>query len=284
LHPVIFLSGATGFIGTNLVKHLRKKYKSVVCILREGSLIHYSSAGCQELINLEALDTNQKTAPFVHLATYYNPNPNSFQELAALFEANVAFPMHIIENQFKNWRLKIIYTGSYHQLLPLSFANEYSLTKELFRLYIQKQKCELTTVYLFDTYGPNDARNKVTDLFVKRVISKTPIEIPEKDIEINLSYIDDVCRALCSVIDKAPGNYSIFSKDTLTLETLALKIMKIFGSKTEIKREIDAPNLYGELIDIPTNIFLDEGSMDLDKGLELKINEINRTKITQKCF
>ena len=280
MHPVIFLSGATGFIGTNLIKHLRDRYESVVCILREGRLVHYSSAGCKELVNLEALDTNQQTAPFVHLATYYNPNPNSFQELAALFEANVAFPMHIIENQLKNWRLKIIFTGSYHQLLPLSFANEYSLTKELFRLYIQKQKHELNTVYLFDTYGPNDTRNKVTDLFVKRVISKAPIEIPKTDIEINLSHIDDVCRALCSVIDKAPGNYSILSKDTLTLETLALKIMKIFGSETEIKRVRNAPNLYGELTDIPTNIFLDEGSTNIDRGLELKINEINRTNIT----
>ena len=128
---------------------------------------------------------------------------------------------------------KIINAVSYHQLLEFNEQNIYSLSKELFKKFIDNQTFEIVNIYIFDTFGAGDSRNKVTDIFIKNVLSGQPITIPKNEININLSDNESVSNSLVKSISLSPGSYSLMSPDTVSLEYLALKIMNI--SKKEVK-------------------------------------------------
>ena len=101
---------------------------------------------------------------FINLATLYEPNPKTNARLQNLIEANVLFPSRVLELLESNSDLKIINALSYHQLLNFSTQNVYSLSKELFKKFLDYQKRKVVNVYIFDTFGSGDTRGTETSL------------------------------------------------------------------------------------------------------------------------
>ena len=56
-------------------------------------------------------------------------------------------------------------------------------------------------MYLFDTFGEGDIRNKVTDVFIRNILSGSPITIPENEVNIKMS----LTAPGCPVAGEMPG-------------------------------------------------------------------------------
>jgi hypothetical protein len=132
-------------------------------------------------------------------------------------------------------------------------------------------------VYLFDTFGSGDTRNKVTDVFIKNILSGTPIIIPTNEIMINLSDCIQVNKSLINAIDLEPGSYSIKSPDTISLESLAIMIMELTNQEVEIIKKGTAIDYLGTIKSFPKNIFVLNPEYSLNIALSTRIEEIKLT-------
>ncbi|MDB4210591.1 hypothetical protein N9774_02700, partial [Gammaproteobacteria bacterium] len=207
-------------------------------------------------------------------ATLYEPNPKSDEDLYNLIEANVLFPSRVLEALGSHSDLKIINALSYHQLLDLSTQNVYSLSKELFKKFLDYQEKKVVNVYIFDTFGSGDTREKVTDIFIKNIIAGHAIKIPKNEIKINLSDSEAISASLMNSLQMDAGSYSLFSPDTLSLESLAILIMDIIKIEVDIIKDSNAINHFDSIREFPKNAFITPPGYNFKKSLEKRIDEI----------
>ena len=75
--------------------------------------------------------------------------------------------------------LKVMSQSSYVQLLDDEYKNFYSETKTWFNEWCETRVHDLVKIYLFDSFGKGDTRNKVVDAFIKSSILSENIKIPD---------------------------------------------------------------------------------------------------------
>ena len=271
----IYISGATGFIGRNLIPSLLNIYKQVINFTRRETIQIYSKNNLvEQKISIDFLDSNPSNE-FINLATLYVPNPNSLSEMKDLLEANILFPMRTLEflNGLDN--LKVINALSYTQLLDFPNQNIYSLTKEIFKKFLFFNKSlNIVNLYLFDTFGEKDLRNKVTDVFIRNILSGSPITIPENEVNINLAHNSAIAESFIQSIALDPGDYCIKSPNTISLESLAILIMDITEKEGKIFKKNSVIDPFKFIKSYPKNIFKAPKGYNFKKLLEIRIQEI----------
>lgn len=275
MKKTIYATGITGFIGNNLLGHLLDEYDNVANFTRQGTIQLINHHKTFEENISESFFIQNPPYCLINLATLYKQFPESSIELNNLVESNILFPSKVISalEKFKN--LKIVNVLSYTQLLNLPEQNVYSLSKELFKKYLEHHSKSVVNVYLFDTFGSGDTRNKVTDVFIRNILAGKPIIIPSNDININLSECNQVSKSLLQCISLEPGSYSVKSPDTISLEILAKLIMEILNTKVEIIKTNHAIDYLKTIQIFPKNIFPINNNYSLKNSLTKRIQEIN---------
>lgn len=274
MNKIIYTTGITGFIGNNLLGHLLGEYDNVANFTRQGTIqLINNQKTCEENIS-ENFFIQHPPHCLINLATLYKQFPESSNELNNLVESNILFPSKVISALEKFKDLKIINVLSYTQLLKLPEQNVYSLSKELFKKYLDHHFNSVVNVYLFDTFGSGDTRNKVTDVFIKNILARKSIIIPSNEININLSECNQVSKSLLRSINLDPGSYAIKSPDTISLEILATLIMEILNIKVEIIKTSHATDYLKTIQTFPENIFTVDDDCSLKITLSKRIQEI----------
>ena len=274
MHKIIYVTGITGFIGSNLLHHLLQKYSKVVNFTRNKTLKIYEKNRTEEVDISNDFFLQNPSNTLINLATLYNPNPSSVDELENIIKANILFPASVFSALDSLENLKIVNALSYHQLLDFKAQNVYSLSKELFKKFLDHQHSEIVSIYIFDTFGSGDTRNKVVDIFIKNIIAGNPISIPSNEIRINLSDVQPLCRSLIKSIDLPQGSYSVKSPDTISLENLVKMIMEISNKKVDILTVTSGSNYFDEIEIFPENIFLEDHSYNLRDSIKNRIKEL----------
>lgn len=277
LLKTIYVTGITGFIGSNLLSHLLKKFDQVVNFTRDENIQIINKKKSKKIKFSNEFIIENPSNFLINLATLYQPYPRTFSDLDKLIEANILFPARVMNYFNAKENLKIVNAVSYHQLLEFGAQNVYSLSKELFKKFIDIQKFEIVNIYIFDTFGRGDSRNKVTDIFIKNVLTDQPITIPKNEIKINLSDGESVSNSLVKSISLPPGSYSLMSPDTFSLEYLALKIMDISKKEVKLIKENEGENYFNDIKKFPKNIYFSQPNYSLDKSLRNRIIEIEET-------
>lgn len=270
----IYVTGLTGFIGRNLLSHLLKNFDQVVNFTRDENIQIINDKTLREIKFNNQFVTDNPSNFLINLATLYQPYPGSFIDLEKLVEANILFPARVVNYFDPVENFKILNAVSYHQLLDFSAQNIYSLSKELFKKFIDNQKFEVLNIYIFDTFGKGDSRNKVTDIFIKNILLGQSITIPNNEININLSDSESVSNSLMKGLSLPSGSYSLMSPDTVSLEYLALKIMDLSKKEVKLIKKNIGKNYFNDIKQFPKNIYQSHANSSLDKTLKMRIEEI----------
>jgi len=268
LSEIIHTTGITGFIGRNLLPALLEKYEAIINHKRFSSKNRYTLYTSKTKEDIDSFDS-YKSSTLLHLATHYNPKPKNEDEIAEINEANYLFPKNIASS-FE----KVISISSYIQLLENEYQNFYSETKTLFNEWCESKVDDLVKIYLFDSFGAGDTRNKVVDAFIKSSIVSENIQIPETEIIINLTEVSEIVEGILDSIDLPGGDYSIKSKNDISLENLAKKIVEIEPTKTKIIKNGSATNLLDKINSLPENIYRKTMNSDLTGQLKRRFYEI----------
>ena len=175
----ILVTGANGFIGQNLVKVLLDKNYEVHCIVRVDS----NTSNISQNITIFKYDQNigglieyfneQKFDGLIHLASLFLAT-HTKNDISNLISSNIKFGTELLEACKISDVKWFINTGTFWQ----NYENEdynpvnlYASTKEAFKniakYYTETSNLIFTTIKLNDTFGANDTRNKVFNLWNK---------------------------------------------------------------------------------------------------------------------
>jgi len=219
----ILVSGATGFIGSHLINKLDKK--NLLFVNRKSfekdTLIIFNSKN--EKVNIEELIEDEII--FIHLATHFSLEEKDNELIK---NANLDFGNNILYFTKELNIKKIIYSNSMYNFyqennLRNSFYNQ---TKNMFSKtlndFCQNNGISYEEIYLDNTFGKNDTRNKIIPLIVKNINENkdNPIKNPQSYINItNVDYV--VKRLIISIREKNISDVSCFiSQKSVNLNSI----------------------------------------------------------------
>ena len=110
------------------------------------------------------------------------------------------------------------------------------------------------TVYIFDTFGLNDKREKLVKIWLSKLLRNEPVEIYNEKTSINLSSNKFISKNISKINIIDPGLYELRSDVELTLSELFDLLRELTNSKSEkivdTKKIIKIPKHYENLSDI----------------------------------
>ncbi len=284
------VTGATGFVGSNLCLKLISEGWEVYIISRKGSK-YESIKNLKENINIYEYDGN-----LLNLSQYLiKINVNVVFHLASsiiiehepmdiykLMNGNLKFGMEILEAMKISKTSLIINTGTYWQnyhSLEYNPVNLYAATKEAFekiiKYYVEAEKIRCITLKLFDTYSENDTRPKLINLLNKFADEKIELDMSKGEQELDLIHVNDVIDAFIKsyeyLIENKDIKYEEFGvgtgkkinlKEVIDIfEKISRKKIKInWGKRAYRKREVmKIWKSYKLLLNWKVRISLEEG-------------------------
>ena len=264
----IAITGASGFVGSNLTKYFLNLDYNVNLIVRPNSDLSHLDVNNSNL-NIFKYDNNlnslisflKVTNPICifHLASNFIAEHNSSQ-IDNLVSSNITFGLHLLEAMKEANLRTLINTGTSWQ----HFNNEefnpvslYAATKQAFEslieYYVQAEDFRVVTLKLFDTYGETDTRPKLINLLKQFSIENTELKLSPGKQMINLVHVNDVCCAFETafkiILDQNKAIHQKFvvkSSNSYTLEEVInifekvtqKKVNIIWGGKPYRKREV----------------------------------------------
>ncbi len=211
---MILVTGATGYIGKDLVKELRKKYKVKILTRRN---INSPDVIRGNIRNYETLEKAMKDIDYVfHLAAY----GNHFGGYKNLLSVNVEGTKNILKAAVKNNVKRIIYASS----MAAVFKNptNYGLSKKEAEKVVKKYSKKIDIVSLRPTIVYDSERLEILKKW--KIFPKLGV-----DIKIQPVYKTSVVGAFLSAMKCKPGFYTIADKKSVFFNTISDLISSELG-------------------------------------------------------
>ncbi len=250
------ITGSTGFIGRHLVRRLLKDNWSVHVLIRPESdrtplaglpkacfHIYDGSIGSIQ----SAITACQPDSVF-HLATQYITHHEP-EQLQTLIDANIILGAQLLEIMSREKTGCLINAGTTWQNYQNSDyrpVNLYAAMKQAFEdllaFYTDDGDLRAVTLRLFDTYGPDDPRNKLMPYLVTAASSGEEVKLSPGEQLIDLLYIDDVINGFLTALDYAckmpePG-HAVFALGNDKRHTLQ-EVVEIFSRVTKASLNVN---------------------------------------------
>ena len=251
---MILITGGSGFIGSNLIKILSKSY-NIIAVVKEHSNTSNIESFCKIYRYKNALSLleylkDKNLIGVIHLATLYIKT-HKIDDIKGIMDSNITFGSEICEIlsllKFDGWFINVGTFWQFYKNIQDNPLNLYAASKSAFNsiinFYANTTNITFSTIYLNDTYGPNDTREKIFNLWLKIANSNEVLEMSKGEQLIDIIYIDDVVNAFIVLIDLLNSKYkklaknkifTLHTKERKTLRELASIFEEIIGKKLNI--------------------------------------------------
>jgi CDP-3, 6-dideoxy-D-glycero-L-glycero-4-hexulose-4-reductase len=292
------VTGATGYIGSHLVKKLLQEdweviiiaqphfgYENLKDVLNQLTIVEYTG-NIEELIRF--FKSANPTVVF-HLAsavlTHLKPT-----QIPVLLQSNVQFGTEMLEAMRESNCRLFVNTGTYWQNYASDSYNPvdlYAASKEAFEkiihYYVDAHNYRVVNLRLYDVYGADDKRPKLLNLLRDRAGTDHTLSISKGEQLLNMIHVNDVAAAYLSayhyLIENATSKNEIFGVYDGNFKSLRT-IIELFESILETTFPIDwggRPYKAREVMQPSTNYLPLPGwkpQYTLEEGLrEFKINQ-----------
>jgi len=253
----VCLTGATGFIGGNLLEFLLNKEVNLILVLRNKSaeakikkeyLIKTKTCFYENnLDNLITFFNNEKPDVIIHLASLFLSN-HTKNNISDLLKSNIKFGVDLLEAaKMENVPHFINTSTSWEHYNDEDYdpVNLYAATKKAFEsiliFYVKSYNINAITLKLFDTYGLNDNRNKLINFLIKNIGNENEIKLTPGDQKISLVHVNDVCEAYyqtLNLIKKSKLDHKVYYLDAN--EHFSIKeIVEVIENVLNVKLKIN---------------------------------------------
>ena len=197
----VLLTGATGFLGSHLLKALVSKGYKVVALKRSTSDIWrlkgfentFKSYNIDQ-VSLEKVFEEQPIDTIIHTACVYGRKGESMQQI---LETNLMFGIELLN------------TGTFFNTgtLLYKYLNYYALSKKQFEEWLQlaSDKIQVVNLKLEHMFGEQDGNDKFTSWILNELQQeKNIIPLTAGTQKRDFIYIDDVVSAYLTCLEQAP--------------------------------------------------------------------------------
>lgn len=253
----ILITGATGFIGSHLVKLLQNEKHNLFCTLLPNEKNPFGEESVKSVVvNTDDIEatisflTENKVDGMIHLVSYVQSGEHKPENIKTLLNANIIFGSSLLEAASIAKVKWFINTGTYWQYYKNETycpVNLYAATKQAFmdiaKYYWDSNKIKFCTIVLYDTYGPNDTRPKIFNLWQRIAETSETLNMSPGEQLIDISHVNDIVRAFALLANHLNNNqpeiingdtFAVKAENRYTLKELAKIFEKATGKKLNI--------------------------------------------------
>lgn len=252
------VTGATGFVGSSVVRHLCEDGWGVTALVRRTSpadrvdkLRTYGAVVAEadgSLPSLRAALIRQRTDVVFHLATLFRGEHHP-SDVQPLVEANVLFGTQLLEAMRLEGVSRIVAAGTaweHYDNREYSPASLYAATKAAFvsilRYYTEVEHVQGVVLDLSDTYGVGDTRPKLLRRLLAAAATGEPLEMNSGDPWIDLLHSSDAAAAFRIAAERllASGvqafeRWAVRPGEPCTLRALVHRIESVLGKPVPVR-------------------------------------------------
>jgi len=206
----IFISGASGYLGSHLAKELSRQHQVVALVRKTSSRDRIKDLPI-EIVNHD-YESNlenafEKYAPdvVINTAGVYGRKGES---LSALIEANIAFPANLLcmakkynAKAFINTGTSLPSTVSLYAKSKNTFVELASLHEDFKGKNSNAKRLKFINIALEHFYGPKDDSQKFTSYVMNACIKNQKLALTEGQQKRDFIFIDDVISAYDVIIE-----------------------------------------------------------------------------------
>lgn len=270
----VLVTGATGFIGSNLVRKLYDKGYEVYVLLRPNSTLGtkrledykkiYKIYGNSKELVYKANELPQFDVCY-NLASYGVDYRQ--QDIDLIIEGNIKFTLDIIDFCSKNNTKLLIHTGSCfeygineneflteeHNINPQSlYGSAKAASVIMANTYAKLKNVKMITVRPFGIYGINEGIHKLIPSLIKAAINKENIKLTEGYQIRDYLYIEDLLEAYMILSDNDNIDpYEIFnvcSSKKTSIRDIVKHICEISGTDMSLFKFGEIPYRKNEVM------------------------------------
>lgn len=280
----VFVTGATGFIGGEVVRQLRERGDEVACLVRNpGKAGKLNDLGC-ELVSGDLGDekamrqTMEGCDAVIHAAAMYEVGIPAKQR-PEMREANVAGTERAMRAALEARVPRIVYVstvgifGNTHGRVvdesyenpETDFTSYYEETKlaahKAVRRMIDEEGLRAVIVQPGGVYGPGDT-SQVADLMEQFFAGRLPL-LPFPELGICMSHVEDIAGGILLALDKGKiGETYVISGPAATMKEAIETVARVSGRKAPkralptavMKAMVPIGPLVGKIMGQPPNL------------------------------
>ncbi|MDD5081319.1 MAG: NAD(P)-dependent oxidoreductase [Candidatus Omnitrophota bacterium] len=250
----VLITGATGFVGSNLARQMSANGCNVSIIVRNTS----KRENIADIENLNVFEYNRNIeflADFIeksqidvvyHLASLFVAEHNSLQ-VKDLIESNISFGTELLEAMKIAGIKNIVNTGTSWQHYEDKSYNPvclYAAMKEAFSkildYYVMAAGFNAITLKLFDSYGENDRRDKLINMLSDFSEFKKNISMSPGKQMLNLLHVEDIVKGFYvagkMLMEKEYKNesFAVAAKENYSLKEVLDLFQQLSGQKLNV--------------------------------------------------
>lgn len=241
----ILITGAHGFIGTNLVRFLKRHIDNIYLFTPSREQL--------DLIDSHAVSFYlrlHKPDVIIHLASNPNNKPDT-ENPNSILDDNILTTHNLCFNAMNNCRFILASSISVYgptpypvsELYPTNPGTMYGVTKltseKIVELYTRQNKIRGVSLRLCATVGPNMTHGMLFDFFkkVKSGNNTFPVFGNEPGSIKPYLHVDDAIRAILFMInnDYITFPVNVVPNESLSVKQIAQMVLRHFGSRKNIE-------------------------------------------------
>lgn len=237
----ILLTGATGFLGSQIAERLLARGQIIACPVRNIQNLRRLQYLCNQvkLIPIERLESGIaefKADTVIHTACAYARGSSTWQDM---LDANLMFPLRVLEEVKKHQRIRWINTDT---CLPI-YLNEYALSKKQFcqwgKYYGEQNELQFINLQLEHFYGPNAPEDQFLEWAIRKLKKNEPLELTIGTQKRDFVYIGGVLDVYEAMLEKEMSavyiNVPVGTGEAPTIREVIEHLKKCVNSSSELR-------------------------------------------------
>jgi UDP-glucose 4-epimerase len=262
----VLVTGAAGFIGSNLAGMLCKKGYSVLGVdsftdyyareIKEQNLLALKEQEQFEFIEEDLSKTDiskllQRVSTVYHLAAQAGVR-YSWDHFQEYVNNNIIATQRLLDACSEN-KQRVVFASSssvygnakelpVKETMPLNPISPYGVTKvaceEMLKLYHDSHQIPVTIMRYFTVYGPMQRPDMAINIFTHKIINNEPFEIfGDGSQSRDFTFVDDIVAGTISAGEskKEFGIYNLGGGSTITVQELVDTLGELIGKKPNSK-------------------------------------------------
>ena len=267
----IIVTGATGFIGLEVVKTLVNNNYFVIALTRDCSdILKLRLFKNVSIVNIdynliEDIFRDYTVEGIIHLATYYKAKHEQ-KDIDAIIQSNVIFPTELLNMAIKYDIKWFINTGSGSEyknnsqmlnekteICPKSLYAHSKVTFDLYAKFILfSTPISYINMIIFTPYGVGDKSEKLIPSIINSYLNNVTMHISNQDKKLNFTYVTDIAESYLKALQFIEKNstriverFNIGSYETYSIRsavTLIKDITKLSSNVSYINTNFHTEN------------------------------------------